>query len=56
MPLTRLLVVALSTGLSAWAGWSVARPWGIYPGFLTANLGFALGWYFGRSFVRNNLD
>ncbi|MDP6977411.1 MAG: hypothetical protein QF570_02280 [Myxococcota bacterium] len=56
MPITRFLVVTLSTGLTAWAGWSVGRPFGILPGFLIANLGCATGWYFGRTFVRNNLD
>ncbi len=56
MPITRFLVVSLTTGLTAWAGWSVGRPWGLLPGFLVANVGFATGWYFGRSFVRNNFD
>ncbi len=56
MPITRFLVVALSSGLCAWAGWSFGRGAGLLPGFLLANLGFAVGWYFGRSFVRNNLD
>lgn len=56
MPITRFLVVTLSSGLASWAGWSFGRPFGILAGFLVANLGFATGWYFGRSFVRNHLD
>lgn len=56
MPITRLLVVALSTGITAWMGWNLGRPFGLLPGFLVANIGFATGWYFGRTFVRNNLD
>lgn len=56
MPLTRVLVVALSCSLSAWGGWSLGRPWGVLAGFLLANPGFALGWYLSRSFVRNNFD
>jgi len=56
MPVTRFLVVALSTGLCAWAGWWLGRPMGLLGAFLLANLGFAIGWYFGRSFVRSNLD
>ncbi len=56
MPITKFLCVALATGLGAWAGWSLGEGWGLLPGFLLANLGFALGWYFGRGFVRNNLD
>ncbi len=56
MPITRFLVVTLSTGLSAWVGWTFGRQFGVFPGFLIANVGFAMGWYFGRTFVRNNLD
>ncbi len=56
MPITRFLVVGLSSGLGAWAGWSLGSPGGILAGFLLANLGFAVGWYFGRDFVRNNFD
>lgn len=56
MPLTRFLVVALSSGLCAWAGWSVGVGAGPLAGFLLANMGFSIGWYFGRAFVRNNLD
>ncbi|MFT5443206.1 MAG: hypothetical protein ACI8W3_002252 [Myxococcota bacterium] len=56
MPITRFLVVALMSGFCAWGGWTLASPSGILPGFLLANLGMAVGWYFGRSFVRNNLD
>lgn len=56
MPITRFLVIALASGLSASLGWSVARPWGLLAGFLAANVGFAVGWYFGRGFVRDHLD
>ena len=56
MPITKFLIVALASGMSAWLGWSVGRPAGLLSGFLVANLGFAFGWYFGRGFVRNNFD
>lgn len=56
MPITRFLIVALTSGLCASVGWSLGRPAGLLAGFLVANLGFAVGWYFGRAFVRNNFD
>lgn len=56
MPITRFLIVALTSGLSAAVGWSIGRPMGLLGGFLVANLGFAIGWYLGRAFVRNNFD
>ena len=54
--LTRLLVLALGSGLPAWAGWSLGRPHGILTGFLCANVAFATGWYLSRKFVREHLD
>ena len=56
MPITKMLCVVLPTGFGAWLGWSLASPFGILPGFLLANLGFAIGWYLGRGFVRNLLE
>jgi hypothetical protein len=56
MPLTRFLCVALGAGLAAWAGWRLGAGAGILPAFLCANLGLAIGWYYSRRFVRNNLD
>jgi len=56
MPMTRFLCVALASSIGAWAGWSAGEGFGILPGFLLANLGFAVGWFLGRGFVRSNLD
>lgn len=56
MPMTKMLVVALSIGLGAQTGWSIGAKWGVVSGFLLANLGFAIGWYFGRRFVRQVLE
>jgi len=54
--LTRMLVLALGTGLPAYAGWSIGRPHGLLIAFLGGNLAFALGWYYSRKFVREHLD
>jgi hypothetical protein len=51
MPITKMLVVVLSVGFGAQAGWNLGSDWGLLPGFLLANLGFAVGWYYGRRFA-----
>ena len=56
MPITKMLCVVLPTGFGAWLGWTLVSPVGIMSGFLAANIGFAAGWYFGRSYVRNVLE
>ncbi len=56
MPITRMLCVVLPTGFGAWLGWELVSGWGILPGFLAGNLGFAVGWYYGRKYVREVLD
>ena len=56
MPMTKLLVVALTSGIAAWGGWSLGERWGILSGFLCANVGLAIGWYYSRRFVREHLD
>ena len=53
---TRVLLLGLVSGTGAWGGWSLGVRWGIVPGFLLANLGIALGWYYGRRYVREFLD
>jgi hypothetical protein len=54
--LTRMLVISLGSCLPAYAGWSFGRPHGLLVGFLCANVAFAIGWYYSRKFVRENLD
>jgi hypothetical protein len=54
--LTRLLVLALGSGVPAWAGWTLASQQGLLQGFLAANVCFAGGWYVSRKFVREHLD
>ncbi len=56
MPITKMLVVGLATGFGAYWGWRFGSGWGVFPGFLVANFGFASGWYCGRSFVREHLE
>ncbi len=56
MPITKMLVVALSVGVGTQTGWSLGERWGVFPGFLFANLGFAIGWYYGRRFVSQVLE
>jgi hypothetical protein len=54
--LTRFIVIALASGGLAGLGWMVGRDGGLLVGFLIANLGFAVGWYYGRKFLRQHLD
>jgi hypothetical protein len=54
--MTRLVVLVLGSGLPAWVGWSFGSGAGILEGFLCANVGFAIGWYYSRKFVREHLD
>lgn len=54
--MTRNLALALGSGLPAWAGWTLGEPNGIMTGYWLAVLGFAIGWYFSRRFVREYLD
>lgn len=56
MPMTKMLVVVLSVGIGAQTGWNLGAKSGVLSGFLLANLGFAIGWYFGRRFVRDVLE
>jgi len=56
MPMTKMLVVALSVGFGTQTGWNIGAEWGLLSGFLLANLGFGIGWYFGRRFVRDVLE
>lgn len=51
MPITKMLVIGLATGFGAYWGWKLGSSWGVLPGFLIANLGFASGWYSSRRFV-----
>ena len=54
--MTRVLLLGLACGAGAWGGWWLGGGWGLLPRFLLANLGFALGWYYGRRFAREFLD
>jgi hypothetical protein len=53
---TRLLVLALGSGLPGWSGWIIAGELGVLQGFIVATLCFAGGWYLSRKFVREHLD
>ena len=52
----KTLTLALGSGLSAWLGWSLGHSYGIMIGYWLAVMGFALGWYYTRRFVREYLD
>jgi hypothetical protein len=54
--MTRVAVLAIGSGLPAWAGWSLGHGAGPLSGFLCANAAFAIGWYLSRKFVRDHLD
>jgi hypothetical protein len=52
----RFMVLAIGSGLPAYGAWTVCQPYGVLPGFLAANVAFALGWFVSRRFVADFLD
>ena len=55
-PMTKLLCLVLGSALPAWVGWSLGESGGIMSGYWLAVIGFALGWYLSRKFVRDYLE
>jgi hypothetical protein len=53
---SRIIVLALGSGLPGWLGWVVGREFGVLGAFVCANLAFAIGWFYSRKFVRDHLD